>query len=309
MKQIFAAVILFGGLAVFAPALQAASPLVGRWDITVSTPNGTLIDWLGVTEKDDVFDIWYQPPGGNVFQVTDFKVQGAHAVLRLQAANGFSPALTWEVDAFGDSRSGTERHGGETGVIKGVRAPALDRPEPKAWRAPEPLFNGKDLTGWVPVNQSPNHWVARNGELINESHGANLKTTRLLDDFKLHIEFNCPDDGNSGVYLRGRYEVQIEYEPLANNPPERRIGSIYGFLTPAVELPRKPGTWESYDVTLVGRTVTVVRNGVTILDRQEIRGTTGGALDSNEGAPGPIYLQGDHTGGLRFRNITVAVPK
>ena len=309
MKPIFAALILLAGLAVSAPALEAASPLVGRWDITVATPHGTLIDWLGVTEKDGVFDIWYQPPGGNVFQLTNFKVEGAHAVLTLRKADAGMPPLTWEVDAVGDRLSGTQKRGGETGVIKGVRAPALDRPEPKEWSAPEPLFNGKDLTGWVPVDQAPNHWLARDGELINESHGANLKTTRTLDDLKLHIEFNCPDDGNSGGYLRGRYEVQIEYEPVADNPPERRIGSIYGFLTPSVELPRKPGTWESFDVTLVGRTVTVVRSGVTILDRREIRGTTGGALDSNEGAPGPIYLQGDHTGGLRFRNITVSVPK
>jgi len=309
MKQIFAALILSAGLAVSVPALEAASPLAGRWDITVATPHGTLIDWLGVTEKDGVFDIWYQPPGGNVFRVTDFKVERAHLSLILQPAADGKPALTWEVDAVGDRLSGTQKRGGETGVIKGVRAPALDRPEPKEWSAPELLFNGKDLTGWVPVDQAPNHWLARNGELINESHGANLKTTRMLDDFKLHIEFNCPDDGNSGVYLRGRYEVQIEYEPLPNNPPERRIGSIYGYLTPSVELPRTPGKWESYDVTLVGRTVTVKRNGVTILDKQEIRGTTGGALDSNEGAPGPIYLQGDHTGGLRFRNITVSVPK
>ena len=151
--------------------------------------------------------------------------------------------------------------------------------------------------------------MARNGELVNEAHGANLKTTRTFDDFKLHIEFNCPDDGNSGVYLRGRYEVQIEYEPLSFNPPERRIGSIYGFLTPAVDLPRKPGQWESYDVTLVGRTVTVVRDGVTIFDKQEIPGTTGGALDSNEGEPGPIYSKATTPAACCFRNITVQVPQ
>ena len=106
-----------------------------------------------------------------------------------------------------------------------------------------------------------------------------------------------------------RYEVQVEYEPLAKNPPERRIGSVYGFLTPAVDLPRKPGTWESFDITLVGRTVTVVRDGVLTLDRQEIPGITGGALDANEGQPGPLYIQGDHTGGLRFRNILVSIPR
>jgi hypothetical protein len=242
-----------------------------------------------------------------VYQVKNYKANGAHLSLVLQEANGTQTALTWDVDASGDKLSGSQKRGDSIGQVIGVRAPALVRPEPKSWSAPEPLFNGKDLTGWEPLDPAHNHWVAKNGELVNEAHGANLRTTRAFDDFKLHIEFNCPDDGNSGVYLRGRYEVQIEYEPLTSNPPERRIGSVYGFLTPSVEMPRIPGQWESYDVTLVGRTVTVVRDGVTILDKQEIRGTTGGALDSNEGAPGPIYLQGDHTGGLLFRNITVQV--
>jgi len=309
MKQIYAALILAAALVVPGLSLQGASPLVGRWDITVATPHRTLVDWLGVTERNGAFEIWYQPPGGNVYQVKNFKMSEAHLSLVLREASGSEPAMTWEVDANGDKLSGTQKQGDSTGQVIGVRAPALIRREPMTWGAPEPLFNGKDLTGWEPLDPAHNHWVARNGELINEAHGSNLRTTRTFNDFKLHIEFNCPDDGNSGVYLRGRYEVQIEYEPLAFNPPERRIGSIYGFLTPAVDLPRKPGQWESFDVTLVGRTVTVVRDGVTILDKQEIPGTTGGALDSNEGQPGPIYLQGDHTGGLLFRNITIAEPQ
>jgi len=296
-------------LAVSGFPLDAASPLAGRWDITVATAKGTLVDWLGVTEKDGAFEIWYQPPGGNVFQVKNLKVEGAHLSLVLREAGGGKPALTWEVDASGDQLSGTQTQGDARGEVVGVRAPALIRPAPGAWSAPEPLFNGKDLTGWEPLDPAHNHWLARDGELINESRGANLRTTRTFDDFKLHIEFNCPNDGNSGVYLRGRYEVQIEYEPLAFNPPERRIGSVYGFLTPAVDLPRIPGQWESFDVTLVGRVVTVVRDGTTILDQKEIPGTTGGALDSHEGEPGPIYLQGDHSGGLLFRNITVQVPQ
>jgi hypothetical protein len=90
---------------------------------------------------------------------------------------------------------------------------------------------------------------------------------------------------------------------------ERRIGSIYGRIAPQPEQPRTPGQWETFDVTLVGRTVTVVHNGVTTIDRKEIEGITGGALDANEGDPGPFYVQGDHTGGLKFRNITVSVPK
>jgi hypothetical protein len=60
-------------------------------------------------------------------------------------------------------------------------------------------------------------------------------------------------------------------------------------------------------VTLVGRTVTVVRDGKTTIDRKEIPGITGGAIDSHEGEPGPLYIQGDHTGGMKYRNITISV--
>ncbi|MGH9666716.1 MAG: 3-keto-disaccharide hydrolase, partial [Bryobacteraceae bacterium] len=145
--------------------------------------------------------------------------------------------------------------------------------------------------------------------LVNEAHGANLRTTRKFNDFKLHIEYNCPADGNSGIYLRGRYELQIEYEAVDANDKLHEVGSIYGFLAPSSELPRKPGSWESFDVTLVGRKVTVVRNGITTIDDREIPGITGGALDSAEAQPGPFYIQGDHTGGMKYRNITVAAPK
>ena len=147
------------------------------------------------------------------------------------------------------------------------------------------------------------------GVLLNKEHGANLKTTRKFDDFKLHLEFNCPEGGNSGIYLRGRYQVQIEYAAEGVNDKLHGMGSIYGFLAPAADLPRKPGTWETLDITLVGRMVTIVRNKVKTIDDREIPGITGGALDSNEGDPGPFYIQGDHTGGMKYRNITIQLPR
>ena len=185
------------------------------------------------------------------------------------------------------------------GTITGVPAPALNRKPPKSWTAPEPL------SGWTPGTQ----WVVFNGEFQNPRPGANLRTLRTFDDLKLHIEYNCPAGGNSGVYLRGRYEVQVEYEPPGKNDAFHSMGSIYGFIPPAAEVRPRPGQWESYDITLVGRTVTVIRDGVLIIDRAEIPGITGGALDSRESAPGPIYLQGDHSGGLRYRNITISIPR
>ncbi|HJZ95212.1 MAG TPA: DUF1080 domain-containing protein [Candidatus Solibacter sp.] len=115
------------------------------------------------------------------------------------------------------------------GDITGVPAPALHRKAPMAWTKPEPLFDGEDLTGWEPGARSRNHWNARNGELVNERAGANIRTTRKFDDFKLHIECDCPKDGDSGVYLRGRYAIQVEYEPPET---ETSFGSIYGFLAP-----------------------------------------------------------------------------
>jgi hypothetical protein len=262
-----------------------------------------------VTEKDGHLEVWYQPTGGNVYQVKDFKVEGSHLTITVSPATGNRPAETWELDAAGDKITGVQKRGDTTLALAGVRAPELKRAAPAAWTTPEPLLNGRNLDGWEPIgNPANSHWIVKDGLLVNEDHGANLKSTRQFDDFKVHFEVSCPDNGNSGFYLRGRYEVQIEYEPLSANPPERRIGSIYGRIAPK-ELPRTPGHWETFDVTLVGRTVTVVRNGVTTIDRQEIEGITGGALDANEGEPGPFYIQGDHTGGLKFRNITVSVPK
>ena len=299
---------LLAAAALLLPALaqpnQSANPLVGRWDFNLTTPGVTRAAWLGIAEKDGKLAVWFQPTGGNVYEVKDFKVNGVHLSI------SFSALQTWQLDAVGGKLIGVQKRGTSTLQLTGLRSPELKRDAPKAWTKPEPLFNGRDLDGWAPIgNPADSHWTVQDGLLVNTSHGANLKSTRVFDDFKVHYEVNCPDDGNSGFYLRGRYEVQIEYEPLTSNPVERRIGSIYGRIAPNPELPRTPGKWETFDVTLVGRIVTVVRNGVTIIDHKEIEGITGGALDANEGEPGPFYIQGDHTGGLKFRNITVSVPQ
>lgn len=295
---------------ILCPSLVAADALVGRWNFNIATPGGNRASWLGIEEKAGGLEVWFQPTGGNVYRVHEVVSKGSHLTLTLGKATDKAPRTVWELDVAGDKLGGVSRSGDSTQPLSGVRAPSLKRPMPKSWTAPEPLFNGKDLRGWEPMGKAAdNHWSVKDGMLFNQDHGANLKTTRSFEDFKLHFEANCPDHANSGFYLRGRYEIQLEYEPLTSNPPERRIGSIYGRIAPKGDLPRKPGTWDVFDVTLVGRTLTVVRNGVTTIDAQEIEGITGGAIDANEAEPGPFYIQGDHTGGLMFRNITVALPK
>jgi len=289
---------------------QNGSPFVGRWDFDVKSPSGVGANWLGVTEKNGSLDIWFQPTGGHVYQVKDFHADGSHLSMTVAPAEGTKPATTWDLDASGAQLTGVQKRGGNSMPLTGVRAPDLDHAAPSAWTEPEALFNGKNLDGWEPIGDpSKSHWVVKDGLLVNEARGANLKSTRKFEDFKLHFEVKCPDEANSGFYLRGRYEVQLEYEPADTAPLNRRMGSVYGRLAPTEELPPKPGQWETFDVTLVGRKVTLVRNGVKVIDGKEIEGITGGALDADEGQPGPFYIQGDHTGGLDFRNITVAVPK
>ena len=308
--QLSRRLILLCALVVPAIAQNGRNPFVGRWDFNIVSPTGTRASWLGVTDKGGNVEVWFQPTGGNVYRVKEFKIDGSHLSVTLAQATGNRPAMSWELEAQGDKLTGVQKRGETSTPLTGVRAPELKRNAPKAWTTPEPLFNGRDLTGWEPIgNPANSHWVVKDGLLVNEQRGANLKTSRTFDDFKLHFEVSCPERANSGMYLRGRYEIQLENEPPGVEPPERAMGSIYGRLAPKSPQQRKPGEWETFDVTLVGRTVTVVRNGVTTIDRQEIEGITGGALDANEGEPGPFYIQGDHTGGLKFRNVTIAVPK
>jgi hypothetical protein len=299
MKPLALAILLAAALL----AQKSDNPFLGRWDLNINPPTGSAYpDWLEVSQSGGALKARIQPRGGSAYYADAVQMEGQRLVITRQS-------VRWELGLEGGKLAGSIKRGATgQGTIEGVRAPALNRPMPAAWTDPEPIFNGRDLTGWEPVG-SPNNWTVKDGNLLNQAHGANLRSTRKFQDFKLHIEYNCPDKGNSGVYLRGRYEVQVEYEAVDANDRFHSMGAIYSMLAPAVELPRKPGTWESYDVTLVGRHVTVIRDGVKTIDNQEIPGITGGALDSNEGEPGPFYLQGDHTGGMLYRNITVRLPK
>ena len=314
MRRLFskyALAVLFAMLSIGAVAQQKkpGSPFLGRWDFNITSGNTAQAIWLGIYGKGGSLEVWYQPTGGHFYQVKELKVDGSHLTMTTVPATAKRPAETMELDVAGDRITGVLKRGDTTLTLTGVHAPELKRDAPAAWTAPEPLFNGRNLDGWEPMgNPSSSHWVVKDGLLVNEARGANLRSTRRFNDFKVHFEVNCPEKANSGFYLRGRYEVQLEYEPLDENPPERRMGSVYGRIAPK-EVTRTPGQWETFDITLVGRTVTVVHNGVTTIDRKEIEGITGGALDANEGEPGPFYIQGDHTGGLKFRNITVSVPR
>jgi len=286
----------------------APPPVVGTWDLTFTAPDGrALPSWLEVHAS-----------GRGVLVGRFVGVVGSvRPISRLTYANDtlrFSLPPQWEAgDAdvqfaaavAGDGLSGaiTDPRGTRY-PFTAVRAPALRRATP-LWGAARQLFNGRDLAGWHTVGGA-NQWSAVGGVLTNAKGGANLVTDAVFTDFKLHVEVRYPARGNSGVYLRGRHEVQVEDSVVTKADAEATggLGAIYGFLIPNQNAAKGAGQWETLDITLVGRLVTVVLNGKRIICEAEIPGPTGGALDSKEGTPGPIMLQGDH-GPVEYRNLTI----
>jgi hypothetical protein len=279
--------------------------ILGRWDMTLRQPGGAAPMWLEVRSS-----------GGRVLVGQFVGTHGsARPISRINASGGsFRFAIPpqhedGEADLVvegvldGDQMSGTAiLPDGQAYPWTAVRAPALRRPDPAAWGEPVSLFDGSSLAGWHGVG-GENFWAAESGILHCKRRGGNLVSDRVFDDFRLHIEFRLPERGNSGVYLRGRYEIQVLDSPGSQPAPDQ-IGGIYGFIAPSEIVTLGAGTWNAFDVILVGRMVSVAVNGQTVICGQEIPGITGGALDADEGAPGPLYLQGDHTA-VEYRNIII----
>lgn len=281
--------------------------LTGRWDLTVQGPDGPYPSWLDVQRSGRTTLVGYFVGRfGSVRPISRVSVDGDQ--LR------FSLPVQWEEpdrDLHFEGRlAGSRLRGthvdqeGRTLNWTGARAPSLDRTAEPKWGAPVDLLNGTDLTGWQPRKAGATHgWEVRQGVLINARPGMDLVSAARFNDFQLRAEFRYPQGSNSGLYLRGRYEVQIE-DNAGLPPSSHRIGGVYGFLTPIANAAKPAGQWQAYDITLVGRRITVALNGEKVLDRQEIPGITGGALDSAEGEPGPLMLQGDH-GPIEFRRLTL----
>lgn len=286
----------------------ALASVAGRWDITFDYNGKQLPSWLGV---------WLS--GSNTL-VGEFVAAGGSArpISKVFTSNDsfhFSIPPQWERDTADIVIRGMAKGNEASGIIiaadgkqynwTGVRAPSLTRTKAPVWGKPIALLNGKDMTGWHTTGD--NQWVVENGVIKSPHSGSNLISDKTFTDFKLHVEFRCPAGSNSGVYLRGRYEMQIEDGDTVH-PTLDRLGAIYGFIAPSENAAKKGGEWQTYDVTLVGRMVTVSLNGVTIICNREIPGVTGGALDSKEGEPGPLQFQGDH-GPIEFRNIMITEGK
>lgn len=306
------------------------NPFLGRWGLFLP---GDGAGWLEVRHEEGYLDadiLWY---GGSVVPVSSVVMDNemliitrSMEIVRKRDAQGNPEKTqiytTWiECIMVNDEMVGKvlapERDGQlTTSYFKGKRiAPLPIAPDLSSLKFGEhiTLFNGKDLSGWSLTNPNQKTGFSVNdGVMVNNpvqpvgaprvSYG-NFRTDQEFEDFNLKIEVNVPKGSNSGIYLRGIYEVQVldsYQQPL----DPHNMGAVYSRITPTVNAEKPAGEWQSFDITLCDRHVTVILNGTKIIDNQPLYGVTGGALTADEFIPGPIYLQGDH-GKVSFRNIVL----
>lgn len=286
-----------------------ADPVLGRWDLTVESTDISFPSWLEIrlrTEEQLMARLVGQ--FGSVRHATTVSYRDDELMVSVpvQYERG-TEELVFTGSRRADSLIGLVGLVGLNGSTlpwSGTRAPSLKRDAKPAWGQPVPLI-GSDLSGWrMRQGTDAGCWSVSDGILKATPPCVDIITDREFDDFQLRLEFRYPPGSNSGVYLRGRYEVQIQ-DDYGKALDPLRLGGIYGFIAPTSDAARPAGEWQIYEIQLVGRRVTVILNGTEIISNREIPGITGGALDSHEGSPGPLMLQGDH-GPIEYRNVFIA---
>ncbi len=312
------------------PAAQAANPFIGRWALTI--PGGGA-GWLGVEQMDAELKASILWGGGSVVPVTRAKMDGD--VLKLErdykVRRRDNKGKVIETETLTETiiarvsddilnltqiRPISSRKGTSRNEFKGKRIPPLPR-RPNLSRAkygkPIALFDGTNLDKWKLTNpRQTNGWSVKGGILVNNpvqqegkrhiSYG-NLRTKAEFEDFNLKLEVNVSKGQNSGIYLRGIYEIQVS-DSYGRNLDSHNMGGIYSRIKPVVNAEKPAGQWQTMNITLLDRHVTVILNDKVIIDNEPLLGCTGGAMWSDEFRPGPIYLQGDHTG-IKYRNIVL----
>lgn len=306
--KIYTRFVLMSLLVAVINTTQAQHKLEGRWNLLIEKDGTQLPSWLEIEHsghKTLVGRFVYAFGSARPVAVVNVVNEKFNFSIPPQWEPG-DRNMDFEGELTGETLKGTMVYtDGKKYFWTGTRAPLLKRTTEPVWGQPITLFNGKDLKGWKAMG--PNQWIVENGILRSLKSGSNLVSEQTFSDFKLHVEFRYEKGSNSGVYLRGRYEVQIE-DDKGKEPWKGYLGAVYGFLTPSVMAAKDAGEWQTYDITLVGRMITVVANGITIISNQEIPGITGGAIDNKESEPGPIMFQGDH-GPIDFRNIVITPAK
>ena len=296
---------------------QPQNPFVGRWNLQGTGENSNYVYWLEVKEEGGKLSGMFLNRGGHPLPLPVIKIESGELVFQPDGGQR-GPGPEYHLRAQGDKLTGSVKLGERTVELAGSRPPKwgkYDANAPHKFGAPVALFDGKSMDAWdVQIKDRPMKWVIEDGAMTNTPPQANnLVSKQKFQDFKIQAEYKLdkrgvsptgqPIKGNSGIYLRGRYELQV-LDDFGDKTFERGHMSVYGWHTPLVNASKPGGEWETMEATVVGNRVTVVLNGQKVQDNVTLEAITGGALDANESEPGPIVLQGDHEK-VWYRKVTV----
>jgi hypothetical protein len=298
--------LIFLSLLMMAPAWAGDEQFNGRWDIKVPNESRNRAWWLeveGAGGGGPLKGRFVGFPGGNTDNIPEMSIHDGELTF---SADRNKQHLVYRARLKGDKLEGTFESGNEKLQWIGSRAPILPDKDDGSWKPGKPvkLFDGKSVAGWKPlVPGKPLGWAVKDGILGNQPAANNLVSEKKFWNFDLHAEFRVSADSNSGIGLRGRYEVQI-LDDFGKPPNTHGNGALYSRILPSENASRRPGEWQTLDVRLVGRQVTITLNDKKIIDHGEIEGLTAIASDADEALPGPIVLQGDHRA-VEFRSVVV----
>jgi Domain of Unknown Function (DUF1080) len=279
---------------------------LGRWNLTGTGTDSNAVFWLEVKEEGGQLSGMFLNRGGSPVRLASIEVQGDELVFTTAAPEG-RPGQTFRVRRKGAGLEGSTTTGERTLAFTGARPPSWPAANANAthtYGEPVELFDGKSMDTWnLQVPNRPSGWSVVDGAMTNEAKANNLVSKQTFKDFKIQAEYRIESGSNSGIYLRGRYELQV-LDDFGKAPESHGHMAIYAWVAPRVNASKPASEWQAMEAVLVGNKVTVTLNGQKVHDNVTIQAITGGALDANETQPGPIMLQGDH-GKVWYRKVTV----
>lgn len=287
-------------------AAQSEKAFLGKWDISATGPKGSFPLWLEVKMEDGKLAGYFLNHTGSVLKLPEIAIEGNELVFS-PARGASAPKTVHRAKIEGDRLVGAGDNGTTAVKWVGVRPPkwgTYNASGKHKFGAPVELFDGQNMNNWeVQFKDRPLGWSVVDGAMTNEAKANNIISKQQFKDFKIRAEYKLGPQSNSGIYLRGRYELQVLDD--AGKPAESHGHmAIYSRTAPQTNASLPAGEWQTMEATIVGNRVTVTLNGKTLHDNAVIEGITGGALNSDEATPGPIMLQGDH-GKVWFRKVTI----
>jgi hypothetical protein len=291
-------------------AMAQDNPFVGKWDITGVGQHSNYVFWLEVKQEGGKLTGSFLNRSGSVLKLEDLRVEGDELIFSPPSSNPRAPKPAEHharLSGDKDKLLGKVTIRGEEIAWLGVPAPKwgeYNANKKFKWGTPVALFDGKGLGSWEgQIKNKELGWTVVDGTMTNEPHANNLVSRHQFKDFKIHCEYKVEKNSNSGIYLRGRYELQV-LDDFGKPTESHGHMALYSRVAPKVNASKPVGEWQVMEAIIVGNRLTVTLNGQKVQDNIVIDGITGGALDSNEAEPGPIMIQGDHEK-ITYRKVIV----